>query len=168
MTDIAMLVTFPALMAYAGASDLVTMTISNWVCGLLVLIFVGLAIGLGLPWQMLIWHVATGLAVLAVTFALFAAGWIGGGDAKLAAATAMWIGPLGLADYLMLASLLGGGLTLAIIWWRSEPLPLFAASWQWASRLHHADTGIPYGIALAAAGLAVYPATPLWQAAFGA
>jgi prepilin peptidase CpaA len=167
-TELAMLITFPALMAFAGASDLLTMTISNWVSGLLVLLFAGLAVGLGLPWETLAWHIATGFAVLAVTFAMFAAGWIGGGDAKLAAATAVWVGPLGLVDYLILASLFGGGLTLAIVWWRSEPLPLFAASWQWASRLHHAGAGIPYGIALAAAGLIVYPATPLWQAAFGA
>ena len=37
-------------------------------------------------------HVAAALAVLVVTFVFFSRGWIGGGDAKLAAATALWLG----------------------------------------------------------------------------
>ena len=54
--------------------------------------------------QAILLHVAAGAAVLAVTFALFAFGWIGGGDAKLAAATALWLGFDTLPDYLMLAA----------------------------------------------------------------
>jgi prepilin peptidase CpaA len=167
MIELAMLMAFPALMAFAGASDLTTMTISNWVGGLLVALFIVLAVGLALPWTTVIWHFAAGFAVLTVVFGLFAAGWIGGGDAKLAAATALFIGPFSLADYVTLASLLGGALTLAIVWLRAKPLPRFAVAWPWANRLHHAGNGIPYGMALAASGLTVYPATSLWQAAFG-
>ena len=47
-------------------------------------------------------------------------GWIGGGDAKIAAATALWFGFDQLFPYLAVASLLGGLLTLAC----SRPAPI--------------------------------------------
>ena len=50
-------------------------------------------------------------------------GWIGGGDAKLAAATALWFGFDFLLDYLVYASLFGGVLTLVLIQFRRLPLP---------------------------------------------
>ena len=83
----------------------------------------------------------------------FARGWIGGGDAKLAAATALWLGFDQLLNYLIFASLFGGVLTLAILRFRLMPLPALLANQEWAKRLHRMDTGIPYGIALALAAL---------------
>ena len=68
-------------------------------------------------------HLGAGAVVLAVVFVFFARGWIGGGDAKLAAATALWFGFAHLLDYLLYASLFGGVLTLAIIYFRGVPLP---------------------------------------------
>jgi prepilin peptidase CpaA len=62
-----------------------------------------------------------------------------------------------LLDYLIYASLLGGALTLLIVLFRTVPLPNFLVGRQWAERLHRQDAGIPYGIALAAAALIVYP-----------
>jgi prepilin peptidase CpaA len=106
------------------------------------------------------------VAVLAVTFAFFARGWIGGGDAKLAAATALWFGFDHLLDYFLYASLFGGALTLLMIRFRLLPLPDVLARQDWAQRLHRLDGGIPYGIALAAAALAVYPHTE-WMKALG-
>ena len=50
-------------------------------------------------------------------------GWIGGGDAKLAAATALWFGFDHLLDYLLYASLFGGALTLVLLQFRQWPLP---------------------------------------------
>ena len=95
--------------------------------------------------------------MLAVTFAMFAAGWMGGGDAKLAAGIALWLGFADLLDYCMLASILGGVLTLALLAARRYPLPLMLARIPWALRLHAPETGIPYGIALALAALAILP-----------
>jgi prepilin peptidase CpaA len=60
---------------------------------------------------------------------------------------------------------MGGGLTLAILGMRRYAIPGFASSWQWLERLHAKENGVPYGIALAAAGLAIYPATEIWQLA---
>ena len=68
-------------------------------------------------------HVGAAATVLAVTFVFFARGWIGGGDAKLAAATALWLGFDHLMAYLLYASIFGGVLTLAMIRFRLMPLP---------------------------------------------
>ena len=166
MLEISVLVLFPALMAYAAASDLLTMTISNRVSIALVLGFAALALASGMPPATLIEvHLACGAAVLALTFALFAFGWIGGGDAKLAAATAVWLGWFNLYDYGLAASILGAALTLAILAMRKRALPGVLAGRRWAMRLHGADNGVPYGIALAVAGLALYPDTAIWAAA---
>jgi prepilin peptidase CpaA len=162
------LTVFPLLMAYAAVSDILTMTIANRVSIVLVLGFVALAVWAGVPWQTIaIDHLACGAAVLVLTFALFAFGWIGGGDAKLAAATAVWFGWSDLADYGLLTSMLGAGLTLMILQFRRFALPDIWSRREWLVRLHRRDAGVPYGVALAAAGLILYPATPLWQKVAG-
>jgi prepilin peptidase CpaA len=109
-------------------------------------------------------HTGAGLAVLAITFSFFAFGWIGGGDAKLAAATALWLGFDHLLAYAIYASIFGGALTLVIIKFRVMPLPALLARQAWVRRLHETGAGVPYGIALAAAALVVYPQTPWMQA----
>ena len=65
-------------------------------------------------------HFGAGLVVLVFAFICFARGWIGGGDAKLAAATALWLGFDLLMPYLLYASLLGGVLTILIIRFRID------------------------------------------------
>jgi prepilin peptidase CpaA len=102
--------------------------------------------------------------VLVFAFGFFSRGWIGGGDAKLAAATALWVGFSHLMDYLLVAAVLGGALTLLILQVRKWPLPHFLARQPWIVRLHAVETGIPYGIALAVAGLIIYPETVFMQA----
>jgi prepilin peptidase CpaA len=97
--------------------------------------------------------------VLVVAFGFFSQGWIGGGDAKLAAATALWFGFDHLLDYMIYASLFGGALTLVLLQFRKLPLPAVMARQKWILRLHEAGGGVPYGIALAAAALMVYPKT---------
>jgi prepilin peptidase CpaA len=165
--QIGLLIAFPALMAYAAASDLLTMTIPNKLSLALIAGFALFAAVSGMPWQSALLHLCAGAAVLAVSFALFAFGWIGGGDAKLAAATALWLGFGTLVEYLFIASLAGGALTLAILILRKLPLPVFAMRWDWLSRLHEPKTGVPFGIALAGAALVVYPQTAIWSAVAG-
>lgn len=162
---LALLVIFPAAMAYAAASDMVSMTISNRLCLLLVATFAACAAVLGIGWSQFGWHLAAGASMLAVCFGMFAAGWIGGGDAKLAAATALWFGFDQLLPYLTIAAFAGGLLTLALLKFRTLPLPGPVASWGWARRLHNPKEGVPYGIALAFAALIVLPQTSIWRAA---
>lgn len=159
------LIVFPAAMAFAAASDLVSMTISNRIQIVLAVSFVAAAALAGLSIHDIAWHVLAGAMVLTVTFAFFAFGWIGGGDAKLAAATALWFGfDKALLDYLLLGSILGGFLTLGLMLARTHPLPSFLVNEGWALRLHDQKSGIPYGIALAAGALLVLPET-FWMTA---
>jgi prepilin peptidase CpaA len=155
VADTMRLMLFPALMAFAASSDLLTMTISNRVS----LTFAG-----GMSGADLLSHLGAGTVVLIVAFGFFTRGWIGGGDAKLAAATALWLGFDYLMTYLVYASLFGGALTLLLIQFRMMPLPAMLGGQKWAERLHSKDAGVPYGIALAAAALAVYPDTPWMNA----
>ena len=154
---------FPLLMAFAASSDLLTMRISNRLVLLLVAAFGVAAVAAGMPLPQIGMHAAGALLVLCVAFAFFAFGWIGGGDAKLAAATALWIGFDGLLVYLVYAALLGGALTLAILFARRLALPVALVGVRWIGRLHDSKTGIPYGIALAAAGIIVYSQTPIFE-----
>ena len=157
---------FPAMMAFAASSDLLTMTIANRVSLILIAGFVVLAALGGMSGAELLSHVGAAAAVLAVAFTCFACGWIGGGDAKLAATTALWLGFGHLFDYLVYASLLGGALTLLIVQFRNVPMPRVLIGRDWAERLHRRDGGVPYGIALAAAALLIYPQTE-WMTALG-
>ena len=167
LTEAIKLTLFPAVMAFAASSDFFTMTIANRVSLILVAGFASArcpdrdercrrCCRMSPPPPL----------VLAVVFVFFSRGWIGGGDAKLAAATALWLGFAHLADYLLYASLFGGALTLLI-----DPISRAAAAAGvrrpgWAERLHRRGGGVPYGIALAAAALLVYPQTE-WMAAIG-
>lgn len=164
MLHIATLALFPLLMVFAALSDLFTMTISNRISILLIIAFLPLALMAGLSGEAIAIHIACGVGVLVLTFTMFAFGWIGGGDAKLAAATAIWMGFDHLADYGLYSAMLGGLLTLALLSLRQVPLPSFALNVVWVERLHDRATGVPYGIALAAAGLLLYPETHLWTA----
>jgi prepilin peptidase CpaA len=158
---------FPAVMAFAAASDLFTMTISNRLSLLLAVGFFVAAALIGMPLADVGRHVLAGVLVLSISFGLFAFGWIGGGDAKLAAATSLWLGFGYLFDYFFLASILGGGMALFLLGARRFPLPVSFVGTRWIERLHSAKTGIPYGIALAAAGLLVYPHTVFMRALVG-
>ena len=160
------LMIFPLLMMYSAFSDLFTMTISNAVSLILLAAFPVLAYAVGVPLETIGWHLTCGLAILTMTFAMFAFGWIGGGDAKLAAATALWLGWDHMLDFGFIASMLGGVLTLAFLQLRRMPLPKSLKAQVWIERLHNSANGVPYGIALAAAGLIVYPESPVWLGAF--
>jgi prepilin peptidase CpaA len=166
VTDTIRLLLFPALMAFAASSDLFTMTISNRLSLALTAGFFLLTPFMGMGLATFGLHLGAAALVLVVAFGFFTQGWIGGGDAKLAAATALWFGFDHLLDYLTYASLFGGVLTLLILQFRKLPLPALLARQPWIQRLHDSAGGVPYGIALAAAALAVYPKT-LWMPGFG-
>jgi prepilin peptidase CpaA len=159
-------VLFPVGMAFAAASDLLTMTISNRLTLALAAAFLLAAPLSGMDLSTFGLHVVAGAIVLAIAFACFAFGWIGGGDAKLAAVIALWLGPRHAPSFIVLASLFGGILTIAILQFRRQTWPAFVNQ-SWIQRLHDAKGGVPYGIALAAAALAIYPRTAWMNLAFG-
>lgn len=165
--DLLIITIFPAAMVFAAVNDLFSMTVPNWISLMLVAGFALLAPVVGLGWSGMGIHVALGVGALVVTFAVFAFGWIGGGDAKLFAATCLWMGLEGTLLYAVYATLLGGLLTVLIMVLRCVPLPAALFSQGWLLRLHDSEEGVPYGIALAVAGLLAYPETPFMAALLG-
>jgi prepilin peptidase CpaA len=156
---------FPGLMALSAAMDLMTLTIPNAIPLALGLGYLILAAGLGLSPATVALGLSCGMAMLAVTFVMLCRKWIGGGDAKLASAMALWLGWGVILDYAVLASICGGILTLGILVARAQPLPDALARQSWIVRLRRPGAGVPYGIALAAAAVIQFPHSPVWLAA---
>lgn len=166
MVQAAIFVIFPFCMVFAAVSDLLSMTIANRVSILLIAAFAVLAPLTGMDWATYGWHFLAGALVLSVTFGLFAVGAMGGGDAKLLTATSIWMGfGFVLLDYLLTAAYMGGILTLLILLFRKSPLAVTHGRNIFLRHLSDKDTGIPYGIVLGAAGLMVFPKSPLVVAA---
>ena len=145
-----------ALLAIAAGWDLTSFTIPNLLSLVLIALFAVFAPIVGMPLAAVGWHVLAGVLALAIGFTLFALGYVGGGDAKLFAAIALWVG----LDYNLLmfaayASLFGGALAVALLSIRSLPMPAMLSGQGWLVRLHDAKSGIPYGVALAAGALVV-------------
>ena len=159
MLEYPLLLVFPAAMALAAAMDLLTMTIPNRVSLALLAAFVAAAPLTGMPWPQFFSHLLAGFGMLALGILMFARGWIGGGDAKLLAAAMLWLGFDNGIQYAFLVAQMGGVLAAAILAYRSLVPPLWLAGQPWALRLHDRRTGIPYGVALGAAALWVYPST---------
>ena len=164
MSEYLLLLAFPAAMAFAGAMDLLTMTIPNRISLFLVAAFAVAAPLAGLSLHDTLIHLATGAGVLTIGIFLFSMGWLGGGDAKLMAAAALWFGTHNLVMYFAQVAVFGGLLAVAILVYRRFPVPGITVP-AWAERLHQKNCGIPYGIAIAAAALKMYPDTP-WFIAF--
>jgi len=164
MLEALIFVVFPFCMVYAALSDILSMTIANTVSAILLLTFAVIAPLTGMEWSAYGWHFAAGGLVLAVTFALFALGGMGGGDAKLVASSAVWTG-FGhqLLGYLVASAVMGGVLTIAILAYRKSPLALYTGRNMFLRHFADEKAGIPYGVALGIGGLVAYPDTALVQ-----
>jgi prepilin peptidase CpaA len=125
----------------AAVTDIRRRQIDNWLNAGIVLAAPlywwasGLSLWPGVGWQL-------GLAglTLAVTATLFAMRWMGGGDVKLLTALALWITPTWFLKLVLMMALLGGLLTLVLGAWH-------------VARRRRDRLAIPYGVAIAAAGL---------------
>ncbi|MCP1198769.1 prepilin peptidase [Notoacmeibacter sp. MSK16QG-6] len=168
MIEAVILVVFPFCMIWAAITDSLSMTIANRVSFTLIAIFLLVALTTGMGWSDIGLHAAVFAGVLAATFAMFAFGTMGGGDAKLIAATALWMGwgdPL--VYYLLAASLLGGVVTVGVLLFRHNEIVRFFAgrvlgpNTQMPAYLEENDSGVPYGLALGMAGLMAFPQSPI-------
>lgn len=152
-------VIFAFAMVYAGVMDLTTMRIRNGLVIALLAIYVALAPLAGFTVEEIAWSAAVAAALLVVCFVFFTLGWMGGGDAKLLAVTALWLGFDHAPAFLVYTALLGGALTLAILQIRLVGLPAFLGNMPWITRLQADRAGIPYGVAITLAALIVFPQT---------
>lgn len=159
LTAPAAMFVFAFTMVQAGISDLTTMKIRNGLVLLFLLAFVLLAPFAGFTASEIGWSIAVAAGVLVCTFAFFALGWMGGGDAKFAAVTVLWLGADHTALYLIYTALFGGVLTVGLLLLRSSILTAWLGNSSWVARLLSPKSGIPYGVAMALAGLLVFPQT---------
>lgn len=126
---------------FAAFTDLRTRKIANWLTG---------AIALGAPlfwwanelslWPQVAMQIGVALAAFVVLAILFALRAMGGGDVKLLTALALWIEPTLFLQLVIIMALLGGVLTI-----------LFAGVHLMRRRKDR--LAIPYGVAIACAGL---------------
>ena len=149
---------FLVAMIYVTISDMRTRRIPNW-----------LVIALGLAYLPLAWvaghssidmavNIGAGAVMFAVGVVLFAKGWIGGGDVKLAAVSVMWLGA-GLAlPYVLLTSLFGAAFALAGL----LGLHLMARKGHGGTRT--IDSKMPYAPGMACAGLLLLQVSPWAEA----
>jgi prepilin peptidase CpaA len=162
MLENPLILIFPLAMAFAAAMDFFTMTIPNRVSILLVACFAIVAFVVSPAWDVVSKHLVVAAIVFACAIAMFAMGWLGGGDAKLLSAVSLWIGPDLMASYIAVVGMFGGALALVILRYRSiGVLPEWLGRQTWALRLHEKNGGMPYGVALGAGAMLLYPQT-IW------
>ncbi|WP_037085473.1 prepilin peptidase [Rhizobium sp. CF080] len=165
---ILILTVLPLALAIAAVSDLFTMTIPNRISVIAVLAFLGLAPFAGLPWPVIGLNLLAALLVFAVCFALFALNVMGGGDAKLLTATAIWFGfNHSLLVLLVTVGYVGGAVTLVFLLLRSQAGSVMAMGIPLPASLVNAKK-IPYGIAIAIAGFLTFEQAPIYSLAMKA
>ncbi|PDT17007.1 peptidase [Rhizobium sp. J15] len=158
-------VILPLCLAMAAFSDLFTMTIPNRISLILIASFIVLAPLSGLGLQAIGMHLAGGAIVFTACFALFAFNVMGGGDAKLLSATALWFGLNESLLFLMTdVAAVGGLVTLLILAVRAQSDTILAIGLPVPNSVLLAKK-IPYGIAIAIGGFMAFPSSPLFLAA---
>lgn len=165
MVIAAIFLILPLCLAFAALNDLFTMTIPNRISVILIASFLVVAPLSGMDMQTFGMSLVAGLTVFLVSFILFAMNTMGGGDAKLLTASAIWFGfntPLAL--YMIAVALLGGVLTMGILFIRSYRQEIMVTGLPVPDSLLVAKK-VPYGIAIALAGLLTYPEAPIVQLA---
>lgn len=149
---------FPALMIVAALKDATSFTIPNWISLVLIAAFPVAALAAGLPLSAIGWSLTAGLAGLAIGMVMFALRWMGGGDAKLLAAAFLWLGWSQAGLFVVATAVVGGLLALVLLLLRSNWTGLVAHRFPgWLQRLASPKEAMPYGIAIAAGGLAAFP-----------
>lgn len=162
---VALVLCLPALLLTAAVSDAMSFTIPNWIPLALLALFPVAALSMGVPLPAMALHLAVGVAALVAGMAMFALRWVGGGDAKLMAAAALWLGLPAVPEFLLAAAMAGGGLAVVVLTMRSAAFrPVILLGPSWVGRLADPAQGIPYGVAIAAGALIALPDSPFGAA----
>ena len=161
----ALLAIFPLLVILAALSDVTSFTIPNRISALLFLAFFPAALALGRPLGEVGVDLAIFAAALLAGMGMFAAGWIGGGDAKLLAAASLWLGLSAMPAFLLVTALAGGALAVLLMNVRSSWVqPYLGGAPGWLARLATPGADVPYGVAIATGALAAFPQAALLHA----
>jgi prepilin peptidase CpaA len=150
-----------ALLLMAAVTDARVYRIPNWACAAIAALFVATApFGMGLEgmWP----NLAVGIAVFAVGYALYALTGMGAGDAKLAAAIGLWVGPGAFQEWITLFALAMLFLVFLLVGMRRMVYPLVGA--EPSMRVLKRGAPVPLGVALSASAIVASPAfaVDLW------
>jgi len=161
------LAVFPAALLVAAANDIYEFKIPNWVSIILVCAYPAAGFAVGASPQIIGEGMLIGAGALTLGFALYAGKIVGGGDAKLFAAIAPWIGLGTLGIFLFNTAIAGLVLAMVMSLFRRLPiLPVYAHA-PWLIQLHERKKDLPYAVALGAGGLLSFSQTPFFQLVFG-
>ena len=159
-----LLLLFPVLVIVAGLRDAATYTIPNWISVALAVAFPFAAVALDLPLHVIFVQLGVGALALVAGVAMYSVKWIGGGDAKLFAAAALWIGWPSTMLFMAMTGVAGGALAVALLGLRSPMVrPFMPASPGWFARLVEPGQNVPYGVAIAVGALAAFPHAALFD-----
>ncbi len=150
---------FPLLIIAAGINDYFTFKIPNWLNALIALSVIPFALFFPMPGEVFAWHVVAGIVAMIAAFTVYAMGLIGGGDAKMIGACALWVGWEALMSFMIVTVIAGGVLALAMTVWGYLSTKQEADVGEWAKNLFSKKPDLPYGIAIAAGGIIVFPGT---------
>lgn len=165
MVEAAIFVIFPMCLVLAALTDFLEMTIPNRIPVILLGAFFVVAPFVGFTLTGFGLHLLAGLIVFSVGFTLFAFNVMGGGDAKLLTAAAVWYGfSPSLLSFLVHVAYLGGILTILLLILRARSNSVLAMGLPLPHSLIGAKK-VPYAIAIGLAGLMTYPQSPLVSAA---
>jgi prepilin peptidase CpaA len=155
---------FPAVVIVAAMRDVTTFTIPNWLSLAAIAAFFPSALLAHMALPMFELAMLIGVLALVLGIAMFALGWIGGGDAKLFAAASMWLGLSAVAPFLAWTGIAGGGLAVGLLLLRRTPVANLIAGPTWVERLLEPKGDVPYGVAIAIGALAAFPMSPIFHA----
>lgn len=159
---------FAALMIWASVSDIRRYILSNKLCLSVALLYPVFIFALYLnntppTWEYIAYSIGIAIIIFTILLILFSFNLIGGGDVKLIPAVALWAGPSLTIKFLLITTICGGIVSLAIIGYRyvrktflqpksSGNVNLYVSE---SSKLIKKEDNIPYGVAISAGGLFV-------------
>ena len=168
MVEAAIFVVFPLCVAMAAFCDFISMKIPNRIPVILAASFFIIAPFSGMDLATFGWSVAAALAVFAGCFALFAFNVMGGGDAKILSAAALWYGfNINLVAFLGFTGIYGGFLALIVLTIRANQNVLLVSPIPLPMHFFKDRAGIPYGVAIGAAAFSTFPETDIFVQALG-
>ncbi len=163
MYELLILSVFPLMVVMAGVSDFFTLKIPNWLNGIIAVSVIPFVLWAGMPLEVFAWHIIAGLVMFVAGFIFFSANIIGGGDAKMLAACGIWLGWDVLMEFALVTAFAGAALVVAIKIWAFFANKKEVPGMGWAKNFLSKKPQLPYGIAIAAGGVIVFPTTWWFQ-----
>jgi prepilin peptidase CpaA len=151
----------PVLLIVAAISDVLSLRIPNWLTITIAALFFPMAFATGMPMAEFGVHLLIGLGLFVAGFLFFQLGLFGGGDAKLMAATGLWLGSAQAVPFLFITVMAGGVLALLVGFWSTLVMywEIHASSPSMISigkRILALKPNVPYGLAFAIGGIIAF------------